>query len=71
MVVDGNNVADLSKESLLSHSNACYHINFTFSNFDRNRTWRRGYTLRKGPKYVLKRKKAATALTREHLQRGD
>ncbi|RWW88999.1 hypothetical protein BHE74_00002102 [Ensete ventricosum] len=36
-VVDGNNVADLSKESLLSHSNACYHINFTFSNFDRNR----------------------------------
>ncbi|WOL09555.1 phenylalanine--tRNA ligase alpha subunit, cytoplasmic [Canna indica] len=33
-------------------------------------TWR-GYTLRKGPKYVLKRKKAATDLTREHLQKGD
>ncbi|XP_073011303.1 phenylalanine--tRNA ligase alpha subunit, cytoplasmic [Typha latifolia] len=33
-------------------------------------TWR-GYSLRKGPKYVLKRKKAATDLTREHLQRGD
>ncbi|XP_020090920.1 phenylalanine--tRNA ligase alpha subunit, cytoplasmic [Ananas comosus] len=33
-------------------------------------TWR-GYSLRKGPKYVSKRKKAATDLTREHLQRGD
>ncbi|XP_074584783.1 phenylalanine--tRNA ligase alpha subunit, cytoplasmic [Curcuma longa] len=33
-------------------------------------TWR-GYKLRKGPKYVSKRKKAATDLTREHLQKGD
>ncbi|XP_042409307.1 phenylalanine--tRNA ligase alpha subunit, cytoplasmic-like [Zingiber officinale] len=33
-------------------------------------TWK-GYKLRKGPKYVSKRKKAATDLTREHLQKGD
>ncbi|KAI0495534.1 hypothetical protein KFK09_021835 [Dendrobium nobile] len=31
----------------------------------------KGYSLRKGPKYVSKRKKAATDLTREHLLRGD
>ncbi|KAL9275755.1 Phenylalanine--tRNA ligase alpha subunit, cytoplasmic-like protein [Drosera capensis] len=30
-----------------------------------------GYSVRKGPKYAPKRKKAATDLTREHLQRGD
>lgn len=33
-------------------------------------TWK-GYTVRKGPKYAPKRKKAATDLTRENLQRGD
>ncbi|KAJ8500685.1 hypothetical protein OPV22_011237 [Ensete ventricosum] len=52
-VVDGNDVADLSKRKLIV-----------------KQTWR-GYTLRKGSKYVSKRKKAATDLTREHLQRGD
>ncbi|KMZ61078.1 Phenylalanine--tRNA ligase [Zostera marina] len=31
----------------------------------------KGYTLTKGPKYTVKRVKAATDLTREHLQRGD
>lgn len=33
-------------------------------------TWK-GYSVRKGPNYAPKRKKAATDLTREHLQRGD
>lgn len=33
-------------------------------------TWK-GYSLRKGPNYALKRVKAATDLTREQLQRGD
>lgn len=33
-------------------------------------TWK-AYSLRKGPKYAPERKKAATDLTREHLQRGD
>ncbi|GAB2295451.1 hypothetical protein Dimus_029618 [Dionaea muscipula] len=33
-------------------------------------TWK-GYLIRKGPKYAPQRKKAATDLTREHLQRGD
>ncbi|KAF8406436.1 hypothetical protein HHK36_008523 [Tetracentron sinense] len=33
-------------------------------------TWK-GYSLRKGPNYTPKRKKAATDLTRDHLQRGD
>ncbi|XP_057965715.1 phenylalanine--tRNA ligase alpha subunit, cytoplasmic [Malania oleifera] len=33
-------------------------------------TWK-GYSVRKGPNYVPKRKKVATDLTREHLQRGD
>ncbi|CAK9149612.1 unnamed protein product [Ilex paraguariensis] len=31
----------------------------------------KGYSVRKGPKYTPKRKKAATDLTRENLQRGD
>lgn len=33
-------------------------------------TWK-GYTVRKGPNYAPKRKKVATDLTRENLQRGD
>ncbi|XVE66970.1 hypothetical protein DITRI_Ditri08aG0122400 [Diplodiscus trichospermus] len=33
-------------------------------------TWK-GYSLRKGPNYAPKRKKVATDLTRENLQRGD
>ncbi|KAL8143533.1 hypothetical protein V2J09_016565 [Rumex salicifolius] len=33
-------------------------------------TWK-GYSVRKGPNYAPKRKKAATDLTRENLQRGD
>ncbi|ERN04855.1 hypothetical protein AMTRI_Chr05g72480 [Amborella trichopoda] len=33
-------------------------------------TWK-GYSLRKGPNYALKRTKAATDLTREQLQRGE
>ncbi|XP_039129249.1 phenylalanine--tRNA ligase alpha subunit, cytoplasmic [Dioscorea cayenensis subsp. rotundata] len=33
-------------------------------------TWR-GYSIRKGPEYVLVREKTATDLTREHIQRGD
>ncbi|KAJ8428187.1 hypothetical protein Cgig2_033125 [Carnegiea gigantea] len=33
-------------------------------------TWK-GYSVRKGPSYAPKRKKAATDLTRENLQRGD
>ncbi|KAL2901888.1 Phenylalanine--tRNA ligase alpha subunit cytoplasmic [Bienertia sinuspersici] len=32
-----------------------------------SQTWK-GYSIRKGPNYVPKRKKAATDLTREHLQ---
>nr|XP_027106659.1 phenylalanine--tRNA ligase alpha subunit, cytoplasmic-like [Coffea arabica]XP_027113478.1 phenylalanine--tRNA ligase alpha subunit, cytoplasmic-like [Coffea arabica] len=31
----------------------------------------KGYSVRKGPKYAPKRKKAATDLTRENIQRGD
>ncbi|KAI5660966.1 hypothetical protein M9H77_20289 [Catharanthus roseus] len=33
-------------------------------------TWK-GYSVKKGPKYAPKRKKAATDLTRENIQRGD
>lgn len=33
-------------------------------------SWK-GYSVRKGPSYAPRRKKAATDLTREHLQRGD
>lgn len=35
-----------------------------------SQTWK-GYSLRKGPNYAPKRKKVATDLTRENLQRGD
>ncbi|PKA56109.1 putative phenylalanine--tRNA ligase alpha subunit [Apostasia shenzhenica] len=31
----------------------------------------KGYSVKRGPKFISKRKKAATDLTREHIQRGD